>query len=163
MNFNEDPLVSVRLMAYNHGTFLRQAIESVLMQRTNFPFELVIGDDFSSDNTSEVLNNYKTDERINILKREKGDSYWHKRQKFGRMFNFVDIVNNCKGKYIALLDGDDYWTDPLKLQKQVDILEANSDYSLCFHDVIILWDDKSKQPKYFCDKNQLDRSDIFKR
>ncbi|GGG53189.1 glycosyltransferase family 2 protein [Bizionia arctica] len=130
--------LSVRLQCYNHALFLEQALKGIIDQKTNFPFEVVIGDDFSTDNSLEVIEkiikeNTNTNISFNLLKREKGDSYSIEREKNGRLQNFVDIINHCQGKYIALLDGDDYWTDPLKLQKQVDFLEANEDFHICFH------------------------------
>lgn len=131
------PLVSVRFMVYNNEPYIREAIESILMQQTNFKVEIVVGDDFSTDNTLEIIKSYSNTENISIkiLERPIGGDYWKTRQKLGRLYNFKNIVDNCKGKYIALCDGDDYWTDPLKLQKQVDFLEANFEYNICFHSV----------------------------
>jgi len=125
-------------MTYNHEKFIKQAIDGIIMQKTNFSIEVIIGDDFSTDNTIDIIKNYKTNKKIDIriLKRTKGDTYWKNRQKYGRLYNFIDIINNCKGKYIALLDGDDYWSDPLKLQKQVDFLETHPSYSATCHNVL---------------------------
>src|SRR5690554_951398 len=125
------PVVSVRLMTYNHEKFIHQAMESILSQKVDFPVEVVVGDDFSTDNTLSIIRKFKSTKsiHIHILERAKGDEYWKKRQAQGRIYNFINILENCKGKYIALLDGDDYWTDPLKLQKQVDFLEENKNYS----------------------------------
>src|SRR5690606_33947270 len=121
--------VSVRLMTFNHAPFIREAIESILMQKTNFFVEVVVGDDFSTDSTLDILKQYESTDNIHIkiLNRKKGDEYWFKRQERGRSYNFQNILENCTGKYVALLDGDDYWIDPLKLQKQVDFLEENPD------------------------------------
>jgi len=132
--------LSVRLMTYMHEPFIKQAMDGIMMQKTDFKIEVVVGDDSSTDRTLEIIKSHKNTESIDIkiLKREKGDEYWRKRQKLGRLYNFTNILENCTGKYIALLDGDDYWTDPLKLQKQVDFLEGNPEYSLCFHRVQIL-------------------------
>jgi len=123
--------LSVRLMTYMHESFVNQAMDGIMMQKTDFKIEVVVGDDFSTDRTLEIIKSYKNTESIDvkILKREKGDEYWRKRQKLGRLYNFTNILENCTGKYIALLDGDDYWTDPLKLQKQVDFLEGNTNYA----------------------------------
>lgn len=131
----ETPLLSVRLMVYNNKPYIKEALDGVLMQQTNFPFEVVIGDDFSTDGTLEILHEYKAKypEIIRILDRPIGGEYQLKRKELGRLHNFIDIVNNCHGKYIAILDGDDYWTDPLKLQTQVDFLENNSNFSICYH------------------------------
>ena len=121
-------------MTYNHADYIREAMEGILMQKTNFFVEVVVGDDFSTDDTLKIIKEYKNTENIHIkiLERKVGDAYWKKRQELGRLYNFTNILDNCTGNYIALLDGDDYWTDPLKLQKQVDFLDANEEYSLCF-------------------------------
>ncbi|OBX23243.1 MULTISPECIES: glycosyltransferase family 2 protein [Bizionia] len=133
-------MLSVRLQCYNHGLYIQQALESVIMQQTNFPFEVVIGDDFSTDDSLAIIDaviakNTNTQITFHVLDRPVGGTYWKDRQKLGRLHNFANIIDNCQGKYIALLDGDDYWTDPLKLQKQVDFLEGNSNYGICFHNV----------------------------
>jgi glycosyltransferase involved in cell wall biosynthesis len=124
------PTVSVRFMVYNNEPYIREAIEGILIQQTNFLVEIVVGDDFSTDNTLNIIKEYKDTSNIyfNILQREVGGTYWKDRKRLGRLHNFRNIIENCSGKYIALLDGDDYWTDPLKLQKQVDFLENNLDY-----------------------------------
>ncbi|MDF1549683.1 MAG: glycosyltransferase, partial [Bacteroidales bacterium] len=123
--------LSVCMITYNHEKYIGQAIEGVLMQKTNFDIELLIGEDFSNDNTRNICMGYKNKypDKIKLLLREKN---------IGMMRNFIQTLNTCKGKYIALCDGDDYWTDPLKLQKQVDFLEANPEYALCYHRVNIL-------------------------
>lgn len=133
-------LVSVRLMTYNHESFICKAMDSILMQKTDFPFEVVIGDDFSTDRTLNILKEYKdtSNVQINILNRKINDEYWKKRQEFGRIYNFVNILQNCKGKYIALLDGDDYWVDKNKLQEQVAFLESNPDFTMCFTNVCLV-------------------------
>jgi glycosyltransferase involved in cell wall biosynthesis len=132
--------VSVRLMVYNHEHYIREAINGILIQRTNFLVEVVIGDDFSTDKSLEIIREYENTSNIHfkILERKEGDEYWLDRQKLGRLHNFYTIIKNCTGKYIALLDGDDYWTDPFKLQKQVDFLEKNNDYVVCSHDAKII-------------------------
>src|SRR5690554_1097917 len=135
------PVVSVRLMTYNHENYIEQALRGIDMQITDFEFEVVIGDDFSTDGNLEKIKSFKFLNKnitVNLLNRVEGDSYSLLRRKNGRLHNFIDILNNCKGKYIALLDGDDYWTDPLKLQKQVDFLEANPDYVICCHNAKII-------------------------
>ncbi len=133
----ENPLVSVRLMVYNNELFIRETIESILMQKTDFKVEIVVGDDFSTDNTLNIIRSYSNTEKITIriLDRPEGGEYWQKRKAKNAFVrtNFMDIVENCRGKYIALLDGDDYWIDSLKLQKQVDLLEANPQFVACHH------------------------------
>jgi glycosyltransferase involved in cell wall biosynthesis len=136
---NHPYLLSVRLMVFNHESYIREAMEGILKQKTTFPIEVVIGDDFSTDNSLAIIREYKNTTYIHfkILERKIGDDYWQNRQKIGRLHNFYNIIENCTGKYIALLDGDDFWTDPFKLQKQVDFLENNDDFSICFHNMKI--------------------------
>jgi len=138
--------VSVAMITYNHEPFIAQAIESVLMQQAHFAVELVIGEDCSTDRTREIVRSYgaRYPERIRLLLPE------HNR---GAMPNFVATMRACRGQYIALCEGDDYWTYPLKLQKQVDFLEMNTECSLCFHEAYDLWPDghrteyvRSRQP-----------------
>lgn len=115
---NKKPLVSVWMITYNHEKFIAQAIDSVIMQKTNFDYEIVIGEDCSTDRTREIVLEYKAKhpDKFKLLLQEKN---------VGMMQNFIVTLKTCNGKYIALLEGDDYWTDPLKLQKQVDFLQAN--------------------------------------
>lgn len=136
-------------MTYNHQDYIEEALHGIDFQNTNFNIELVVGDDFSSDQTLSKIKNFKfTNEKIhlNILDRIKGDAYDVMRQEKGRLYNFENIYSNCSGKYIALLDGDDFWTDPLKLQKQVDFMEAHLDFAICFHRVS-LFDHTTKETK----------------
>jgi glycosyltransferase involved in cell wall biosynthesis len=117
------PTVSVLMVTYNHEKFIRDAIEGILIQKTTFPFELVIGEDHSTDSTREICKEYekKNQELVRILDSEKN---------LGGMPNFIRSFNECKGKYIALCEGDDYWTDPYKLQKQTDFLELHEDFAM---------------------------------
>jgi glycosyltransferase involved in cell wall biosynthesis len=122
----EDLIVSVCCTTYNQKQFITQAVESFLMQQTNFQFEIVIGDDCSTDGTSKVLKSFieKYPAKIKVISAKKN---------VGAHKNMIDTVKACKGKYLALCDGDDYWTDPHKLQKQVDFLEQNPEYIICCH------------------------------
>ena len=131
-------ILSIRLMTYNHAEYIIRCIEGIENQQTNFNFEVIIGDDFSTDNNTSLIKQFiasSTNKNINyiLLDRKKGDEYDINRQKKGRLYNFTNIIENCSGNYIALIDGDDYWTDPLKLQKQVDFLEAHPEFAGCFH------------------------------
>jgi glycosyltransferase involved in cell wall biosynthesis len=123
--------LSVLMMTYNHDKFIAQALDSVLMQEVNFEYEIIIGEDCSQDNTREILLKYqnKYPDKIRLLLHEKN---------IGAAGNQIACMKACTGEYIAMLEGDDYWTDPHKLQKQVDFLESNHDYTLCFHSVSIL-------------------------
>lgn len=131
-------ILSIRLQCYNHGLFIEKALQSIICQKTSFLFEVVIGDDFSTDNSIEIIErvirqNTNTNITFNLLKRKQGDVYSINRKAKGRLYNFYDILNNCKGKYIALLDGDDYWNDDSKLQNQLEFLENNPDFFLIGH------------------------------
>lgn len=125
------PLVSVCMITYNHEAFIAEAIESVLMQQTNFPFELIIGEDISPDRTRSICEEYQAryPDMVRLLPSEKN---------IGLQQNFIEVLFRVRGKYIALLDGDDFWTDPHKLQRQVDFLEKNEAYSMVFHNVHLL-------------------------
>ena len=124
-------LVSVSMITYNHEAFIAEAIEGVVMQKTTFPFELVIGEDCSTDNTRAICIEYqkKYPDIIRLRLPEKNQ---------GMMLNWINNIESGHGKYIALCDGDDYWTDPYKLQKQVDFMEVNPDFALCSHSVYTL-------------------------
>lgn len=141
-------VLSIRLMVFNHADFLTECLTSIDNQITNFKFELVIGDDFSKDSSLEIIKQFNFKNKnisVNILKRSKGDSYHLKRKRFGRLYNFKNILENCSGKYIALLDGDDFWTYSLKLQKQVDFLESNQEFNYCGHKSSSLYNGILKQ------------------
>lgn len=120
------PLVSIFVMVYNHEKYINQAIDSILMQKSNFDFEIVVGEDYSTDNSREILIEYqnKFPGKFKLL--------LHNRN-IGAHQNQLEVLNNCKGKYVAICEGDDYWTDPLKLQRQVDFLSANQEFGICFH------------------------------
>jgi len=136
-------MVSVCMITYNHEKYISQAIESILTQKVNFPIELVIGEDNSSDNTRKICILYY-EKYPDIIKLRLSD------KNLGMMPNFIENLKACKGNYIALLEGDDYWTDPLKLQKQVDFLELNPDYVMCCHNVKI--EKNNGEIEYISDK-----------
>jgi glycosyltransferase involved in cell wall biosynthesis len=124
-----DVKLSVSLITYNQEKYIKQAIEGVLQQKTNFTYELIIGDDYSTDGTRDILIKYqkKHPELVHLILHQK------KNEGIPGKINFVSTLNAATGKYIALLDGDDYWIDKNKLQKQVDFLEAHPDYAICCH------------------------------
>lgn len=130
---------SVSIITYNHAPFIAQAIESVLAQRTDFEFEVLIGEDDSSDDTREIVRGYqaKYPDRIRLFLNDRKNVVYVNGKPTG-LWNFANNLRHTRGEYVALLDGDDYWTSPLKLQKQVDFLEQNRDCALCFHNVRLL-------------------------
>lgn len=129
---NNIPLVSICCLAYNHEAFIRQALDSFLMQQTNFAFEIVIHDDASTDNTAKIIEEY-TQKYPEIFKPLLQTE--NQRSKFGGGMNPRFNFPRARGKYIAVCEGDDYWTDPNKLQRQVDFLESNNNSAGCFHHV----------------------------
>lgn len=119
------PLLSVLIITYNHEQYIEQTLESVVTQKTAFPFEIVIGDDASTDGTRSLCEAYikKYPHLIRLLPATKN---------LGVVPNYIRTLNACDGKYIAHLDGDDYWIDPNKLQKQVDRLEIDPHLTICY-------------------------------
>jgi len=117
---SKTPIVSVKMITYNHEPFIAQAIEGVVKQETKYPFELNIGEDCSTDGTMGIILEYqkKYPDIIRIITSD---------QRVGMMKNSYRTANSCRGKYIAFCEGDDYWTDRYKLQKQLDFLENNQD------------------------------------
>ncbi|MEA5527945.1 glycosyltransferase family 2 protein [Nodularia spumigena] len=154
-----EPLVSVWLLTYNHKNFIDEAINSILVQQTNFSYEIVIGDDCSTDGTNEIIRNYQTQypDKIRLLLAKR--NLWQPLPGIQGVTS-VALYQTCRGKYIALCEGDDYWTDPLKLQKQVDFLEANPEYSGAFHDIQLLESDGSWGNPRKCIQDFKERVDI---
>jgi glycosyltransferase involved in cell wall biosynthesis len=136
------PKVSVEVLTYNHEEFVAQALESALNQKASFKWEIVVGDDCSTDGTREILKSYarKHPERIRLLLHPHGLGP-HELNLQGNN-NFLATYRACRGEYIALLDGDDYWTDDCKLEKQVGFLDAHPSCSLCCHAVAVEYSDE---------------------
>ncbi len=134
-----DIKVSALILTYNHEQFIGQAIEGVLMQKTDFPYELVIAEDCSTDGTRDVIRRYcrKYPDRIRIVLN---------RHNIRARRTIVRGYQACRGQYMTLTDGDDYWTSPDKLQRQADFLDGHPDCTVCFHSVTNVWDDGSHEP-----------------
>lgn len=133
------------MVTYNQEKYISDAIQGVIIQKTNFPVELIIGEDHSTDSTGSICNEFARTytEKIKILTSE---------ENVGGLLNFIKTLDECNGKYIAFCEGDDYWTDPYKLQKQVDFLDSNPDYALvCTNKKVLLgetlFDDQQKAIK----------------
>ena len=120
-------LLSVAVITYQHENYIRQALDSILMQNVNFQYEIIVGEDCSPDNTRIILLEYqkKYPNRFKLILRDKN---------VGATKNLYDVLMNCQGKYIALLEGDDFWTNSNKLQLQVDFLEKHNVYTGVSHD-----------------------------
>ena len=129
------PLVSVCIVTYQHARFIAQALEGALMQKTTFPVEILIGEDESTDGTREICQAYakRHPGRVRVFLRHRRDVVNIDGRPRGS-FNFRMTLREAKGEFVALCEGDDFWTDPEKLQRQVDYLQANPDCVGCFHD-----------------------------
>jgi glycosyltransferase involved in cell wall biosynthesis len=149
--------LSVCLITYNHGLYIRQAIESVLMQRVNFSWELIIADDCSNDNTREILKEYqeKHPGLIRLILQEKN---------VGPAQNWIDLMRAPESNYVAYFEGDDYWTDANKLQKQFDFMEQNKEFVMCFHNVTVI-NELTNTTHLFhkYDKSEYKGLDLFKK
>lgn len=122
------PMVSIFCLVYNHEPFIAQTLEGFLMQKNNFTTQIVLGEDCSTDGSRTVILEYaqKYPGKFKLLLHD---------ANIGALNNQQMVFEHCDGKYIAMCEGDDYWTDPLKLQKQVDFLEKNAKYNICGHSV----------------------------
>ena len=148
------PLVTVWCSTYNHQKYIAQAIEGFVIQKTNFEIEIYIHDDASTDNTANIVREYAA--RYPQIK-----AICQTENKFSVDKSHLNRImfEKAQGKYIAMCEGDDYWIDPNKLQKQVDFLEANPDFAICFHRVNIISDDGS-QPITQSNQNRKEVSDF---
>lgn len=159
MNENDQPLVSIRCITYNHGKYIRNTLEGFVMQKTNFKFEAIVHDDASTDNTADIIREYAK-KYPDIIKPifETENQYSKHDGSLARIMN-----NACKGKYIAFCEGDDYWIDPLKLQKQVDILEDNPNTTMVYTGFITVNEAgiEISYPRYEKFKRESQSGDLF--
>jgi glycosyltransferase involved in cell wall biosynthesis len=126
------PIVSICCVTYNHEKYIDQCLNGFMLQQTNFAFEVLVHEDASTDKTALIVKEYET-KYPNLFR-----CIYQKENQFLKQNTLVNILfPMARGKYLVLCEGDDYWTDPLKLQKQVDFLEANPAYSFCYHKVDI--------------------------
>lgn len=138
----DEPIVSVICITYNHEKYIRDAIEGFLIQKTRFPIEIYIHDDCSTDNTPRIIQEY-AGKHYKLIK----PIYQSVNQySLGKKITPI-VLPYCTTKYIALCEGDDYWTDPFKLQKQVDFLEKHPECALCFHAVGIISEIAGQGPR----------------
>jgi glycosyltransferase involved in cell wall biosynthesis len=139
---HEAPTVSVLMTTFDHEAYIAQAVTSALTQQTNFPIEIIVGEDCSTDRTRQILVDLQRDhpQTLRLLLHERN---------IGGPLNTAAVFSACRGQYVAMLEGDDYWTHPLKLQKQVDALEAHPEWAICFHPTRVVRDDGSKPPRLY--------------
>lgn len=129
---NSEPLVAIRCIAYNQEAYIKETLDGFVSQRTTFPFVAIVHDDASTDNTSTIIREYAEKfPKIIIPIFETENQHSKPGNSLGKIMS--DAIEATGAKYIAYCEGDDYWCDSYKLQKQVDFLEAHPEYSLCFH------------------------------
>ena len=128
----EKPLVSICCITYNHVKYIRDALEGFMMQKTDFPFEVLIHDDASTDGTADIIREYEQKYPDIIKPIYQTENQYSKGVEIFSTYNYP----RAQGKYIALCEGDDFWTDKSKLQFQVDFMESHQEYSLCFHGAV---------------------------
>jgi len=148
-NTSDTPKVSICSISYNQQNFIEEALDSFLMQRTDFPFEILIDDDCSTDKTGEIIGRYMR-EYPNIINAR------IRTENIGSMSNFIENIERAKGRYIAMCEGDDFWTSPLKLQKQVDFLENNDSFSGCFHDCKRIYENMERKENLRVGKRKIE-------
>jgi glycosyltransferase involved in cell wall biosynthesis len=124
-----EPMVSIHCITFNHEQFIAKALDSFLEQQTSFPVEIVVGDDCSTDDTRKIIETYvsRYPDRIRLIASV---------VNVGPAANFERTLTACRGKYVAICEGDDYWRDPTKLEQQVRFLERFENYVMCFHDAV---------------------------
>ncbi|MGM0589759.1 MAG: glycosyltransferase family 2 protein [Bacteroidota bacterium] len=148
-NVQEKPLVSVCVQTYQHAVYIEDCLEGILMQEMDFPIEILVGEDSSTDGTRDICISYanKYPDKIRLFLHKRENNIKIEEQATGR-FNFLYNLYSANGKYIAFCEGDDYWTDSLKLQKQVEIIERKN-YSGVAHNARIKFEDEDQPSKLF--------------
>ncbi len=147
------PLVSVLVSTYQHTKFIEECLRGILDQKTNFPFEIIIGEDHSTDGTREHCITYaqKYPDKIRLFLRDQALSHLYNKE--GKLIALLNSVSgfsrmSARGKYIAFCEGDDYWTNAFKLQKQVDYMERNKDCQMCYHAITNLYLSKQQKSEF---------------
>lgn len=156
-----EPLLTVCLITYNQAPYVEQSLDSIFMQKTDFAWELVIADDYSTDGTRKILQEYKKrypkQVKLILQKSNKGPED-----------NWLDLISYPRTKYVLYAEGDDYFTDPSKLQRQVNFLESHPDFTICFHPVKVIYEGESHPDEIFptpeqrYHKTTLDLADLLK-
>jgi glycosyltransferase involved in cell wall biosynthesis len=147
------PKVSVLVITYNHADFIRQALESVLRQETTFTYEVLISEDCSTDGTRAIVTAYQQEHPARIRLLLSPHNVRNNRV-------VMRAIEAARGEYLALLDGDDYWTVPHKLQRQVDFLDRHPDCTVCFHNALVVDEDHSKAPRNWTPPDQKEISTL---
>lgn len=158
----DPPRVSILVITYNQEHLISQAINSILSQEVNFSYEIVIGEDASTDRTREIVVELgkQYPEKIRVLLRNPEEADRDRRIGLAGKINYLNTLRECRGEYIAHLDGDDYFTSPHKLQRQVDFLDAHPECAICFHNVAAIYENGSAGPETLCSPEQKAITDI---
>ena len=155
------PLVAIHCLVYNHEPYLRDCFEGFVMQQTNFPFVAIVHNDASTDDSAAIIREYEA-KYPHIFKPIYQTENLYSKRGFGAINDLIfAAIDQIGAKYIAMCEGDDYWTDPLKLQKQVDFMEENPECSLCFHKVNTLIQETGEIKEEFIVRDVPGRSDII--
>ena len=154
MDKEDKIMVSICCLTYNHSRFIQQCLEGFLAQKCNFSFEVLIHDDASTDDTQQIIKTFEEKYPTIIKPIYQKENQYSKGIKPTLKYNFP----RAKGKYIAICEGDDYWTDAHKLQKQVDFLEQNPDYVMCSHDITAIDENGDRLPEF--DLDPFHKTDI---
>ena len=150
-----DIMVSICCLVYNQKKYIRQALDSFLMQKTNFKFEILINDDCSTDGTTEIIKEYEAKYPDIIKPLYHSENQYSKSYRQGNMMSITFNFPRVSGKYTAMCEGDDFWTDEYKLQKQVDIMEAHPECSFCAHTVRCTYEDGTPTTQIIPTKNSV--------
>lgn len=152
----EKPKVSICCWTYNHEKFIRDTLDGFVMQKTNFPFELIIHEDASTDSTADIIREYEA-KYPDIIK-----PIYQTENQYSKLPLLEEhVFPKITGEYVAFCEGDDYWTDENKLQKQVDFLDANPDFSICFHAIKVVHEDEPIPDSIFPDTNARFNRDVL--
>ena len=156
------PKVSVLITTYNQEHLISQAVNSCLSQEVDFPYEIVIGEDASTDRTREIVVELgkQHPDKIRVLLRNPEEANRDRHIGLAGKINYLTALRECRGEYIAILDGDDYFTSPHKLQRQVDFLEAHPECVICFHNVAAIYTDGNTGPETLCPRDRKKITDI---
>ena len=151
-----EPKVTIVCITYNQEKFIKQALDSFVMQKTNFDFQVIISDDCSTDSTPNIIKEYEQ-KYPNIIKA------FYQKENLGSFKNYKFALSQAKSKYLIVNEGDDYFIDINKLQKQVDFLEGHPDYSICFHPVKVIYEDKPNKTNIYPSKKLLSEELTFEK
>lgn len=143
-----EPKVTIVCITYNQENFIKQALDSFVMQKTNFNFQVIVSDDCSTDNTPNIIKEYE-EKYPNIIK-----AFYHKKN-MGSFPNYKFALSQAKSEYLVVNEGDDYFIDINKLQKQVDFLDGHPEYSICFHPVKVVFEDNKRKTYIFPKPNEI--------